>query len=107
MIQGDALRRLQETRPESLLGVQANVPHPPGRPENLENGIGAMGGDRWYNNGARSGGVAGQGQMGNVGSEESTKMIPEQSRSCWTRGRRDLASRISRRIAIWSLRRHP
>jgi len=66
MIQGDALRRLQETRPESLLGVQANVPHPPGRPENLENGIGAMGG-RWYNNGARSGGVAGRGQMGNVG----------------------------------------
>jgi len=41
MIQGDALRRLQETRPKSRLGTQANVPHPPGRPENLENGMGA------------------------------------------------------------------
>ena len=47
--------------------LEANVPHPPGRPENLENGIGATGGGRWYNNAAGSGGVAGRGQMGNVG----------------------------------------
>jgi hypothetical protein len=36
------------------------------RRENLENGIGTAGGC-WYNNAAGSGGVAGRGQMGNVG----------------------------------------
>jgi hypothetical protein len=41
---GRPARRLQETGPKSLLAAQASVPHPPGRPENLENGIGAMGG---------------------------------------------------------------
>jgi hypothetical protein len=39
----DALRRLQETRPRSLLAAQASVPHRPRRSEKLENRVGATG----------------------------------------------------------------
>ncbi len=46
MAQGDALRRLQETRLKGPLGTQTRVLRQPGRPEGLENRVGATGGGR-------------------------------------------------------------